>query len=110
MKKTLMTLTIVCAAMVFSLPAYAIELSADETRPVQQYSGNAQIVFDAGEVFEISSDSISQTDNGSAYSGNVVVMFQDVKLEADTLVLLQQEDGTSLLRTEQFLLFQADTE
>ncbi|QAX32437.1 LptA/OstA family protein [Leisingera sp. NJS204] len=54
----------------------------------------------------MSSDNISQIDNGSAYSGNVVVVFQDMRLEADTLVLLKQEDGTSLLRAEQFFLFQ----
>ncbi len=109
MKNTLIISNTFCAALVFSVPAFAIELSANETRSFQHYKGSAQAVLDAGEAFEISSDRVSQTDQGSSYSGNVVVTLDDMRLEADALVLVPQKDGSTLLRTEEFSLFHADT-
>lgn len=95
---------VICAALSVSVPAYAMEISANEIRTVQEYSGNAQVVFDADQAFEISSDSISQSDDASTYSGNVVVTWQDMRLEADSLAVAKQEDGTSLLKAARFSL------
>lgn len=103
MKKTLIT-SAFCAALSFAAPAGAMEVSADTIQTFQQYSGNAKIVFERGEVFEISADKISNSGETSRYSGNVVVSFSGAKLEASTLTVEKQKDGKSLLTTETFSL------
>lgn len=101
--------TFIISAMIFvalstSYSAFAMEISADNTGSIQEYRGNAQVVFNADESFEISSDSISKADGASIYSGNVIISFDEARIEADTVIMIKQKDGTSLLRSERLSL------
>ncbi len=93
-----------CAALSFAAPASAMEISADTIQAVQNYSGNAKVIFERGEVFEITSEKISSSGDTSEYSGHVVVSFGGAKLEASTLTVEKRKDGKSLLTAERFSL------
>lgn len=103
MKKTLIP-SAFCAALSFTVPARAMELSADTIQTIQQYSGNAKIVFERGEVFEITADEISNSGETSNYSGHVVVSFSGTKLEASTVAVEKRKDGKSVLTAQRFSL------
>ena len=100
MKNTLIASTLTFTALFTSFPALAMEITADNTRAIQEYRGNVQFIFNADESFSISSENSSHTDNTSVYSGNVIVIFKEISIEADTIILKTRKDGASLLKSE----------
>lgn len=74
--KNILTLSVVSAALFFTVPVYSMEVSADTIQTIQEYSGNARIVFKQSERFDISSDRTSKINGMTVFSGNVVVAFR----------------------------------
>ncbi len=105
MKKAFVS-TVFCAALSFAVPANAVEISADTIQTIQQYNGNAKVVFEPGELFEITADKISNSGETSRYSGHVVVSFGGTTLQASTVTVEKQKDGKSLLTAQTFSLQQ----
>lgn len=106
--KNLLTLSVVSAALFFSFPVYSMEVSADAIHTIQEYNGNARIVFKPSEKFDISSDRISKMSGMTVFSGNVVVTFKRTTLKTDSITVKKQVDGTSLLEAKKFTLEHAD--
>ncbi|SNY73303.1 LptA/OstA family protein [Enterobacter sp. CC120223-11] len=102
--KNLLTLSVVSAALFFAVPAYSMEVSADATQTLQEYNGNARIVFKPGEKFEISADKTSKNNGATVFSGNVVVTYEGTTLETDSMTLRKQADGAVLLEAKKFLM------
>ncbi|MFM0069283.1 LptA/OstA family protein [Paraburkholderia aspalathi] len=106
--KNLLTLSVASAALFFTVPVYSMEVSADAIRTIQEYSGNARIVFKPSEKFEISSDRTSKINGMTVFSGNVVATFQGTTLKTDSITVKKQADGTSLLEAKKFSLEHTD--
>lgn len=95
--KNFLTLCVVSTALSFTVPVYSMEISADSIHTIQEYNGNARIVFKPSEKFEISSDRTSKINDMTVFSGDVVVTFQSTILKTDTITVKKSVDGTSLL-------------
>ncbi|MGU3812793.1 hypothetical protein [Vibrio diabolicus] len=67
------TMKSMLACVLFSTQALAIDITANESKQVQKYIGDAEIYFNAGEKFEIEADSITEAQGRVVYSGNVSV-------------------------------------
>ncbi len=106
--KKLLTLSVVSAALFFTVPVYSMEVSADSIHTIQEYNGNARIVFKPSEKFEISSDRTSKISGMTVFSRNVVVTFRGTTLKTDSIAVKKQADGTSLLEAKKFSLEHAD--
>jgi hypothetical protein len=106
--KNLLTLSVVSAALFFTVPVYSMDVSSDTIQTIQEYNGNARIVFKPSEKFEISSDKTSIVNGMTVFSGNVVVTFQGTTLKTDSITVKKQADGTSLLEAKKFSMEHAD--
>ncbi len=83
--KNLFTLSVIAWVLFFNYTVYSMELTADVIKPLQEYSGNARIVFKPCEKFEIASDRILKLNGLTVFSGNVVVTFQETAIKTDTM-------------------------
>lgn len=106
--KNLLTLSVVSAALFFTVPVYSIEVSADAIQTMQEYNGNARIVFKPSEKFGISSDRTTKINGMTVFSGNVALTFQGTTLKTDSITVKKQADGTSLLEAKKFSLEHAN--
>ncbi len=102
--KNLLTLTAISASVFFTAPAHSAEVSADKIKAIQLYTGNAKIIFDPSEKFEIHAEKNSAINNISFFSGSVAVTFRDSKVRADAVSLKVEPDGSSILEAENFTL------
>lgn len=102
--KKLLTFSVVSGALIFTVPVYSMEVSADAIKTIQEYRGNARVVFKADEKFDIASEITSKTNGVTVFSGDVVVTFRGGALKTDSVTVKKQADGTELLEAEKFLL------
>ncbi|UNK24800.1 LptA/OstA family protein [Yersinia intermedia] len=106
--KNLLTLSVVSAAIFFTVPVYSMEVSADAIQSIQEYNGNARIVFKPAEKFQITSEKTTKINGMTVFSGNVVVTFKGTTLKTDSITVKKQADGTSLLEAKKFSLEHAN--
>lgn len=106
--KKLLALSVVSTALFFTVPVYSMEVSADAIQTIQEYNGNARIVFKPAEKFEITSEKTTKINGMTAFSGNVVVTFKGTILKTDSIIVKKQADGTSLLEAKKFSLENVD--
>ncbi|ELU8564342.1 hypothetical protein PO80_12495 [Vibrio parahaemolyticus] len=67
------TMKCMLACVFFSTQVLAMDITANESKQVQKYIGDAEIFFNPGEKFEIEADSITEEKGRVVYSGNVSV-------------------------------------
>ena len=106
--KNLSALSVVCAALFFTVPVYSMEVSADTIQTIQEYKGNVRIVFKPAEEFKITSKKTSKVNDTTVFSGNVVITFKETTLKTDSVTVKKQADGSSLLEAKKFSLEHAD--
>lgn len=106
--KNLFTLSAAVGALFFTVPVYAMEVSADTSKTVQEYSGNARIMFKPDEKFDIAADKTSKLNDITAFSGNVIVTFKGGTLKTDAITVKKQADGAALLEAKKFSLERTD--
>lgn len=80
-------------SLLFTSTAIAIEISADETRATQEFTGNVVLKIKKSEPVTISADSVRTTKHGMEYSGKVILSAEKFTAEADKMNATKDRHG-----------------
>lgn len=68
-------------SLLFTSSAMAMEISADKTRTVQEFTGNVMLKVNDNESVTVSADSVRKSQDGMEYSGKVTLSAENSMLK-----------------------------
>ncbi|WP_429071240.1 hypothetical protein [Aeromonas dhakensis] len=91
-------------SLLFTSSAMAMEISADKTRTVQEFTGNVILKINDNESVTVSADSVRKSQDGMEYSGKVILSAEKFNAEADKIKSTTDGHGTTTFTTDKLTL------
>ncbi|WP_336291343.1 hypothetical protein [Aeromonas dhakensis] len=91
-------------SLLFTSSAMAMEISADKTRTVQEFTGNVILKINDNESVTVSADSVRKSQDGMEYSGKVILSAEKFNAEADEIKSTTDGHGTTTFTTDKLTL------
>ncbi|MBL0532674.1 hypothetical protein [Aeromonas dhakensis] len=91
-------------SLLFTSSAMAMEISADKTRTVQEFTGNVMLKVNDNESVTVSADSVRKRQDGMEYSGKVTLSSEKFNAEADEIKSTTDGHGTTTFTTDKLTL------
>lgn len=91
-------------SLLFTSSAMAMEISADKTRTVQEFTGNVMLKVNHNESVTVSADSVRKSQDGMEYSGKVTLSAEKFNAEADEIKSTTDGHGTTTFTTDKLTL------
>lgn len=91
-------------SLLFTSSAMAMEISADKTRTLQEFTGNVMLKVNDNESVTVSADSVRKSQDGMEYSGKVTLSAEKFNAEADKIKSATDGHGTTTFTTDKLTL------
>ncbi|QXC06730.1 hypothetical protein [Aeromonas sp. FDAARGOS 1408] len=91
-------------SLLFTSSAMAMEISADKSRTVQEFTGNVMLKVNDNESVTVSADSVRKSQDGMEYSGKVTLSAEKFNAEADEIKSTTDGYGTTTFTTDKLTL------
>ncbi len=91
-------------SLLFTSSAMAMEISADKTRTVQEFTGNVILKVNDNESVTVSADSVRKSQDGMEYSGKITLSAEKFNAEADEIKSVTDGHGTTTFTTDKLTL------
>ncbi|WP_421158192.1 hypothetical protein [Aeromonas dhakensis] len=91
-------------SLLFTSSAMAMEISADKTRTVQEFTGNVMLKVNDNESVTVSADSVRKSQDGMEYSGKVTLSAEKFNAEADEIKSTTDGHGTTTFTADKLTL------
>ncbi|WP_412841569.1 hypothetical protein [Aeromonas dhakensis] len=91
-------------SLLFTSSTMAMEISADKTRTVQEFTGNVMLKVNDNESVPVSADSVRKSQDGMEYSGKVTLSAEKFNAEADEIKSTTDGHGTTTFTTDKLTL------
>lgn len=91
-------------SLLFTSSAMAMEISADKSRTVQEFTGNVILKVNDNESVTVSADSVRKSQDGMEYSGKVTLSAEKFNAEADKIKSATDGHGTTTFTTDKLTL------
>lgn len=91
-------------SLLFTSSAMAMEISADKSRTVQEFTGNVMLKVNDNESVTVSADSVRKSQDGMEYSGKVTLSAEKFNAEADKIKSATDGHGTTTFTTDKLTL------
>lgn len=91
-------------SLLFTSSAMAMEISADKSRTVQEFTGNVMLKVNDNESVTVSADSVRKSQDGMEYSGKVTLSAEKFNAEADEIKSKTDGHGTTTFTTDKLTL------
>ncbi|MFQ2298615.1 hypothetical protein ACK32U_02540 [Aeromonas dhakensis] len=91
-------------SLLFTSSAMAMEISADKSRTVQEFTGNVILKVNDNESVTVSADSVRKSQDGMEYSGKVTLSAEKFNAEADEIKSATDGYGTTTFTTDKLTL------
>ncbi|CAJ1894561.1 hypothetical protein HLBENOHH_03446 [Aeromonas dhakensis] len=91
-------------SLLFTSSAMAMEISADKSRTVQEFTGNVMLKVNDNEFVTVSADSVRKSQDGMEYSGKVTLSAEKFNAEADEIKSTTDGYGTTTFTTDKLTL------
>lgn len=91
-------------SLLFTSSAMAMEISADKSRTVQEFTGNVMLKVNDNESVTVSADSVRKSQDGMEYSGKVTLSAEKFNAETDEIKSTTDGHGTTTFTTDKLTL------
>ncbi|EKB29727.1 hypothetical protein [Aeromonas dhakensis] len=91
-------------SLLFTSSAMAMEISADKSKTVQEFTGNVILKVNDNESVTVFADSVRKSQDGMEYYGKVTLSAEKFNAEADKIKSATDGHGTTTFTTDKLTL------